>query len=168
MVVNVKISFGTGGMLSKIKAAQKVSVGGGSSFIGPGKEENILQKLFSGEMIGTFFLPSKDKMQSRKRWIAQVLKAKGTIIIDDGAKDALVKRGRSLLPSGINAIEGSFGVGDAVYCVDTNGDKLAVGLVNYNSNDIEKIHGQHTDKIESILGFKDSEEVMHRDNLVLL
>ncbi len=168
MVGNTKSLQGTGGMLSKLKAAQKVAQRGGSSFIGPGKKKHVLQKLFSGELVGTFFLPSKEKIQSRKHWIRHVLRSKGSIYVDDGAKHALVKGGKSLLPSGIIKLEGVFGVGEPVYLVSENGDKIAMGLVNYDSADIAQICGVHTDQIEKILGFKDSDEVIHRDNMVLV
>ncbi len=168
MAGNVKSSLGTGGMHSKILAAKKVSAGGGSSFIGPGREKKILQKLFSGEMVGTFFLPKSERMQSRKQWIAHVLNPHGSIILDDGACRAVCRQGKSLLPSGIIAIEGAFGIGEAVYCLDSKKNKIAVGLVNYTSDNIERIKGAQSNKIIRILGFKDSDEVMHRDNLVLL
>lgn len=167
MVGNVKSALGTGGMLTKIKAAKKVSERGGSSIIGPGREENILQRMLSGEMVGTFFMPSKEKIQSRKSWIKDVLKAKGKVTVDDGAKRALVNGGKSLLPSGIQFVDGHFGIGDAVEIFDTRKNKIAVGLVNYSSAQIEQIKGLHTDYIEKQLGFKDSDEIMHRDNLVL-
>lgn len=168
MAGNVESALGTGGMQSKIKAAKIVSTGGGSSFIGPGKEEEILQKLFSGQMIGTFFLPYQERMQSRKRWIASVLHPKGVLTLDEGACSALTKSGKSLLPSGILRVEGTFGVGDAVHCANNNGQMIAVGLINYNSEDTVKIIGQHSQKIAEILGYKDSDEVLHRDNLVIL
>ncbi|MCP3931639.1 MAG: glutamate 5-kinase [Bacteroidetes bacterium] len=168
MAGNLKSSLGTGGMHSKILAAKKVSEGGGSSFIGPGRTKGVLQLLFSGEMVGTFFLPKKERMQSRKQWIAHVLKPKGSIIIDDGACIAVCKKGRSLLPSGILRVDETFGVGDAVNCVDTVGNIIAIGLVSYSSQNINLIKGEHSDKINKILGYKDSDEVMHRDNLVLL
>ncbi len=168
MAGNVKSSLGTGGMHSKILAAKKVSAGGGSSFIGPGREKRILQQLFSGEMVGTFFLPKKERMQSRKQWIAHVLKPQGAIIIDDGACRAIRNQGRSLLPSGILEVEGIFGIGEAVYCRDVKKNKIAVGLVNYSSENIERIKGARSDKIIEILGYKDSDEIMHRDNLVTL
>lgn len=167
-VNNVKSALGTGGMESKIKAAKIVSSGGGSSFIGPGKEKEILQKLFSGQMVGTFFLPCKDRIQSRKRWIATVLKPQGVLILDAGACSALCDRGKSLLPSGVMEIKGSFGVGDPVHCRDENGKVIAIGLINYSSEDTHKIKGKHSSKIEEILGYKDNDEVMHRDNLVIL
>lgn len=160
--------LGTGGMRSKLRAAKIVSAGGGSSFIGPGREPDILRKLFSGEMVGTFFLPHKERISGRKRWIASVLKPRGSLILDDGAIQAVTKHNKSLLPSGIIGIEGEFGVGDAVHCQDQHGDKVAVGLINYSSIDIQKIRGYHSREIEAILGYCDSEEVMHRDNIVLL
>ncbi len=168
MAGNSKSSLGTGGMRSKIHAAKMVSAGGGSSFIGPGRREDILQRLFSGEMIGTFFLPRSEKMQSRKRWIAYVLKPQGTLVLDQGACLAITTKGKSLLPSGILGIEGEFDQGDSVRCVDGNNHPIAVGLVNFCSDDLRKIKGLHSDKIELVLGFKESDEVLHRDNLVIL
>lgn len=168
MASHSKSKLGTGGMESKLRAAKIVSAGGGSSFIGPGKEPDILRKLFSGEMVGTFFLPHKEKISGRKRWIASVLKPKGKLILDEGACKALVQHNRSLLPSGIKRVEGEFGVGDAVHCAGFDGRAIAVGLINYSSIDIRKIQGYHSREIETILGYCDSEEVMHRDNIVLM
>ena len=168
MAGNSKSVLGTGGMRSKIKAAKMVSAGGGCSFIGPGGQKDILQHLFSGEPVGTFFLPKKDKMQSRKRWIAYVLKPKGTLFLDNGACLAITTRGKSLLPSGIIDIQGQFDIGDSVRCVDTQNKAVAVGLTNFNSSDLLKIKGLHTDMIKNVLGYKENDEVMHRDNLVLL
>lgn len=168
MASNSKSSLGTGGMSSKIHAAKMVSAGGGSSFIGPGRRENILQHLFAGELIGTFFLPRKEKMQSRKRWIAYVLKPQGTLVLDRGACLAITTKGKSLLPSGILDIEGQFEQGDSVRCVDGANHPIAVGLVNFCSDDLRKIKGLRSDKIAHILGFKESDEVLHRDNLVIL
>ncbi|MGB3212544.1 MAG: glutamate 5-kinase [Desulforhopalus sp.] len=168
MAGNSKSILGTGGMRSKIQAAKMVSAGGGSSFIGPGRQPDILQHLFSGEMVGTFFLPRKEKMQSRKRWIAYVLKAKGKLILDRGACNAITKNGKSLLPSGVVEVEGQFGVGDPVNCVDEKNRVIAVGLTNFNSDDLRRIKGTRSDGILKILGTKESDEVMHRDNLVIL
>lgn len=168
MASNSKSALGTGGMQSKINAAKMVSAGGGCSFIGPGRQKDILKHLFSGEPVGTFFLPKSEKMQSRKRWIAYVLKPQGSLYLDKGACAALTSKGKSLLPSGVVGVEGDFEIGDSVRCVDTTDKVVAVGLTNFNSSDLHKIKGLHTDKIESILGYKESDEVMHRDNLVLL
>ncbi len=168
MVANIKSALGTGGMRSKLRAVKMVSAGGGSSFIGPGREKFILSQLFSGEMIGTFFLPRKEKIQSRKQWIAFVLKPKGDVVLDNGASVAIAAHGRSLLPSGILEVRGSFGVGESVRCLNQNDECIAVGLTNYCSADIDKIKKCHSHDIFGILGFKDSDEVIHRDNLVVI
>ncbi len=167
MAGNVKSALGTGGMQSKIRAAKMVAAGGGSSFIGPGREKNVLQQLFSGEMIGTFFLPRASKLPSRKHWIGYVLKPKGTVVLDKGACIALCQKGKSLLPSGILHVHGVFGLGESVECCNEDGEVIAVGLINYSSTDVEKIRGHKTGEIATILGYKDHDEVMHRDNLVL-
>ena len=168
MAGHSKSMLGTGGMRSKIIAAKMVSAGGGSSFIGPGKKKDILKHLFSGEKVGTFFLPQAEKMQGRKRWIAYVLKSKGELILDDGAVQSISRRGKSLLASGIVAIDGIFDVGDSVRCLDQRKKPVAVGLTNYNSSDLNNIRGMKSDKFSQILGFKEHDEVMHRDNLVIL
>jgi glutamate 5-kinase len=168
MAGNSKSVLGTGGMRSKIQAAKMVSAGGGSSFIGPGRQTDILKHLFSGEIVGTFFLPRKEKMQSRKRWIAYVLKPKGKLVLDQGACSAITKNGKSLLPSGVVEVDGQFGVGDPVRCADLQNNPVAVGLTNFSSDDLRKIKGMHSGRIEKVLGTKESDEVMHRDNLVIL
>ncbi|MEA1934135.1 MAG: glutamate 5-kinase [Thermodesulfobacteriota bacterium] len=168
MAGHVKSALGSGGMRSKINAAKMVSARGGCSYIGPGKKKGILKSLFEGKPVGTFFLPRKEKMQSRKHWIAYTLRPKGFLVLDPGACRALVEMGRSLLPSGIIETRGNFKVGAPVHCLNENGDPIAAGLVNYRSVEIKKIHGRHTSEIEKILGYKDSDEVIHRDNLVIL
>jgi glutamate 5-kinase len=168
MAGNVRSALGTGGMRSKILAAKMVAARGGCSLIGPGRVDNVLQKLFAGDPLGTFFLPQAEKMQGRKHWIAYTLRPKGFLVLDEGACLALVKRGKSLLPSGITEVRGNFGIGDPVHCLDQNDEVVAAGLVNYSSADIEKIHGVHSSRIEATLGHKDSNEVIHRDNLVVL
>lgn len=168
MAGNVKSALGTGGMQSKIKAAKMVSAGGGCSFIGPGREKGILQQLFSGEMVGTFFLPAQGKITRRKQWIAHVLQPKGYLVLDRGACSAINNHGRSLLPSGIVEVRGTFGIGDAVHCLDQNGKTIAAGLINYNSIDVDRIKQHRSHEIADLLGTKDSDEVIHRDNLVLL
>ncbi len=160
--------LGTGGMMAKIRAARMVAACGGGSFIGPGRHPEILQALFGGELIGTFFLPGKGKLNRRKHWIAYVLKPQGTLIIDDGARRALVEQGKSLLPSGVVEVRGSFVVGAPVHCLDCAGKVVAAGLSNYAAADIERVKGRKTNEIETILGCKDHDEIIHRDNLVLL
>jgi len=161
-------ALGSGGMQSKIQAARMVSARGGSSFIGSGRKEGIMQQLFACEPVGTFFLPQVEKMQSRKHWIAYVLRPQGYIVLDQGACKALVKGKKSLLPSGILEIRGTFGVGAPVQCLDENDNAIASGLSNYSASDLNKIKGLNTGQIEETLGYKDSDEVIHRDNLVIL
>ncbi|MFP3983471.1 MAG: glutamate 5-kinase [Desulfurivibrionaceae bacterium] len=161
-------SLGTGGMQSKIQAAKMVSARGGCSFIGPGREPGVLQKLFNRELVGTFFLPRRDRITSRKHWIAYTLRPKGKLYLDQGACRALTEGGRSLLPSGIRKVRGDFGVGAPVHCLDHDHKAIAAGLVNYSSGEIAAIQGAQSKDIESIIGYKDSDEVIHRDNLVLL
>jgi glutamate 5-kinase len=168
MAGNVVGALGTGGMRSKIQAARMVSARGGSSFIGSGRVENIIQELFKSEPVGTFFLPKAERMQSRKHWIAYVLRPKGSLVLDKGACKALVKHGKSLLPSGIIEVRGNFGVGAPVQCLDEKENVIASGLTNYNAADLGRIKGVKTNRIEKILGYKDSDEVIHRDNLVVL
>jgi glutamate 5-kinase len=161
-------ALGTGGMQSKIQAARMVSARGGCSFIGSGRKQGIVQQLFANESVGSFFLPQAEKMQSRKHWIAYVLRPKGDLVLDKGACKALTKGGKSLLPSGILEIRGNFKVGAPVQCLDEKGSVIATGLSNYSANDLGKIKGLKTVDIERTLGYKDSDEVIHRDNLVVL
>ena len=168
MAGNSGSQLGTGGMQSKIRAAKMVAACGGSSFIGPGRNKNILQELFSGDMVGTFFLPEQGKtIKGKKHWIAHVLRPSGTLYLDAGACRAIVERGKSLLPSGITRIEGDFEVGDSVQCRCPGGQVVAAGLSNYAAADLEKIKGKKSSAIQGILGFQDSDEIIHRDNLVL-
>ncbi len=159
--------LGTGGMIGKIEAAKKVMAAGTPMVIANGEKANILLKLFSGNETGTFFAPKKDKLASRKCWIAFSLKPKGMIRVDDGAAAAILKRGKSLLPSGILDVEGEFNVGAAVQFTKEDEQILGSGLVNYSAADIRKIMGLKSSKIKRCLGYKPYDEVIHRDNLVL-
>ena len=165
---NIPGTLGTGGMLSKIRAAAKVTNAGIPMIIASGRDPDVLGKVFSGREIGTFFVPAKEKLSSRKCWIGYNVKPRGILKIDDGAAKAIVRRGKSLLPGGIIAVEGDFGVGDAVTLTDGSGMRVAVGLVNYGAVDIRKIMGCRTDRIKSRLGEKSYDEVVHRDNLTVL
>lgn len=161
-------SLGRGGMLSKVRAAKMVSSQGISTIIANGKTPYILEAIFAGEDVGTLFRPPGQRIGSRKYWIAYTLEPKGTIVVDDGAKKAIITNGKSLLPSGIKEVQGNFEMGSPVRCADLNGNFFAAGLVNYASLEIEKIKGRKTREIETILGHKDYDEVIHRDNLVIL
>lgn len=160
-------TLGTGGMLSKIIAARKVVSAGIPMIITNGARENVLLDLFAGDEQGTFFVPGKEKLNSRKCWIAFNLKPKGQLVIDDGAAKALLGQGKSLLPIGVKQVTGSFNVGDPVEFMDSNGNRLGMGLVNYNSTDIDRIKGVKSANIAHVLGSKPYDEVIHRDNLVL-
>lgn len=160
-------ALGTGGMVSKIKAAGKVTAAGIPMVITNGAKPDILKKLFSGKKIGTFFVPKKQKLKSRKCWIGFTLKPKGVIRIDDGAASAILNRGKSLLPSGIVGVEGEFGVGAPVEFRKDDNETLGTGLVNYNSSDIRKIMGLKSSQIKDRLGYKPYDYVIHRDNLAI-
>ena len=159
--------LGTGGMLSKIKAAAKVTASGIPMVIANGGKPDILKKLFSAKDPGTFFVPKKKKLKSRKCWIAFTLKPKGVLIVDDGAAAAIMNRGKSLLPSGIVRVEGEFGVGAPVEFRKGDHETLGTGLVNYSSTDIRKIMGLKSNQIKKCLGYKLYDDVIHRDNLAI-
>jgi glutamate 5-kinase len=160
-------ALGTGGMSSKIKAARKVTGAGIPMVIANGLEKDILIKMFSGRVMGTFFIPAKAKLSSRKCWIGYTLKPKGKLRIDDGAAAAIINRGKSLLPGGIIDVEGEFDVGAPVELINSRKVSLGVGLVNYSAADIRKIKGCSSDKIKECLGEKPYDEVIHRDNLTI-
>lgn len=159
--------YGTGGMQTKLEAAKKAAHFGVPTIVANGRQRNILKKIFSGEDIGTLFLPMEERLTSRKHWLAFSTRPAGSLILDDGAKNALLRKGKSLLSSGITGIEGNFDSGDAVSCVSPNGKEIARGIVNYSSEEIKRIKGLKTTEIEKVLGYKYFDEVIHRDNLVI-
>ncbi|MFH1027983.1 MAG: glutamate 5-kinase, partial [Pseudomonadota bacterium] len=156
-----------GGMLSKIKAAKKLTAAGIPMVIANGNTPHILEKLFAGKDYGTYFIPKTEKLASRKCWIGFTLKPKGLIKIDAGAAAAVLARGKSLLPSGITGVEGDFDVGAAVELANSDKEILGVGLVNYSAVDIRKIMGCKSGQIRDRLGYKPYDEIIHRDNLVI-
>lgn len=158
---------GRGGMKSKVQAAKKVTASGIPYIIAPGRRTGILQEILDGKETGTLFLPSTEHLNSRKYWIAFTLRSRGRIFIDEGAKEAIVRDGKSLLPTGVTQVEGDFVLGDPVSCVDVLGNTIAKGLVNYSADEIRKIMGLKTAKIEQVLGYKDYDEIVHRDNLAV-
>lgn len=159
--------LGTGGMASKIKAARKVALRGVPAIIANGLKPGILKLIFSGEEEGTLFVPGEATLCSRKHWIAFTKSPRGEIVIDRGAERAILKKGKSLLPSGMIEVRGRFSLGNSVLLLNEAGEQIAVGMVNYHSGDIKKIMGAKSSEIESRLGFKHDDEVIHRDNLVL-
>lgn len=159
---------GKGGMDSKLEAARIATYAGEAAVIANGKCDDILLRIVRGEKVGTLFLPVHPKMASRKRWIGFTSKPSGSLQVDAGAAEAILKKGRSLLASGIRAVEGMFQKGDTVSIVDEHGVEIARGLVNYSSAEVERIKGLKTSAIAKVLGEKPYDEVVHRDNLVRL
>ena len=159
-------ALGSGGMLSKIRAARKVTAAGIPMVIASGLKRQILDRLFSGKRHGTFFVPKKERLASRKCWIGFTLKPKGTVRIDEGAANAVLRRGKSLLPSGVLSVSGDFEVGAPV-AIETETEVIGTGLVNYSASDIRKIMGLKTGQIKKRLGAKPYDEVIHRDNLTI-
>ncbi len=158
---------GMGGMKSKVQAAKKVTASGIPYVIAPGRRAGVLQEIMDEKETGTLFLPPAEHLNSRKYWIAFTLRSRGRLFIDDGAKEALIQDGKSLLPSGVTQVEGDFALGDPVTCVDAAGNAIAKGLVNYRADEIRKIMGLKSSRIEQVLGYKDYDEVIHRDNLAV-
>ena len=158
---------GTGGMVTKLRAADIVTGSGEMMVLAHGREPLVITRLLKGELLGTLFLP-QSRISGRKRWIAYSRPPKGRLIVDDGARNALVQGGKSLLPAGIRRVEGNFDYSDTVSCLTENGVEFARGLVNYNAVETMKLSGKHTKDIEKILGYRDYDEIIHRDNLVLL
>jgi len=159
--------FGTGGMASKLRAAHIATRGGVVAAIISGHEERRLSALLRGEDVGTLFACGFDRQTRRQHWIAEVLPVKGRITIDDGAERAIVGRGASLLPVGVTAVEGTFDKGECVEIVGGSG-VLARGLCNYHAEEMRKMIGVASDRIEEVLGYRDFSSVVHRDNLVLV
>ncbi len=157
-----------GGMTSKVRAAQLAAGAGIPTVVACGREPRILASILAGEDVGTFFIPSRSRMQSRKRWLAFASLPRGGILVDPGAKRALVSGGKSLLSSGIRGTRKTFRAGDVVSLLDAEGQEFARGLVNYGRDEVEQIKGLHSDEIARVLGQKAYDEVVHRDNLVIL
>jgi len=161
-------SLGTGGMITKIEAAQMATQAGLPAVIAPGYRKHVIPDVLEGREIGTFFVPLKDRMTHKQQWIAHTLPCRGTLFLDDGAVRALVHQGRSLLPSGVLSVKGSFQNGDMVACVDRQGQEWARGITHYASAEVAKIAGRKSSEIESVLGYRIQDEIIHRDELVIL
>lgn len=160
--------LGTGGMASKIMAAKKVNLAGVPVIIANGKKRDIIGRIFNGEEEGTVFMPEPKTICTRKRWIAFTRSIRGELVVDTGAETAILSRGKSLLPSGIKEVNGRFSMGDSVAILNDKGIRIAVGITNYSSQEVNKIKGLKTSMIEKALGYKHDDEVIHRDNLVII
>lgn len=159
--------LGTGGMATKIQAARIAMHSGVVTVIANMEEKDVIRRVIDGETVGTVFWPCANKMENKKRWIAFSSSICGKIFVDEGAVRALVKQGKSLLPSGITSVEGCFDIGNTVLIVGSDGKEIARGIVSYSSEEIELIKGAQTKDITRILGHKDYDEVIHRNNLVV-
>jgi glutamate 5-kinase len=159
--------WGTGGMMTKISAARIAVAAGVRTVITEGKQPGNLKKIIQGEDIGTRFEPQPEPTSARKRWIAYGLIPAGKLYLDAGATTAISQGGKSLLAAGITAVKGAFDSQEAVQLCDSDGNEIARGLVNYNSEELEKIRGRRSSEISAILGYEGVETVVHRDNLIL-
>ncbi|TVZ38291.1 glutamate 5-kinase [Alteromonadaceae bacterium 2753L.S.0a.02] len=160
-------ALGRGGMISKVRAARLAARSGASTVIVGGKINDVLARVTNGEILGTLLYADQQPIAARKRWLAGQLQSRGVVTLDDGAVTVLREHGKSLLPVGVKDVSGHFTRGEMVLCKDIQGNEVARGLVNYSSDDARKIIGQPTTKIEALLGYKDFDELIHRDNLVL-
>lgn len=161
-------TYGRGGMATKVSAAKLASHSGVSTLIAAGNEKNVIQRLFSGEALGTLLYAEQTPVAARKQWLAGHLQIHGKLILDDGAVKKLCDSGSSLLAVGVSDVQGEFNRGEMVSCVSSGGEEVARGLVNYSSIEIDKIKGHGSEKIDALLGYVDDAELIHRDNLVLI
>ncbi|MEK6532053.1 MAG: glutamate 5-kinase [Deltaproteobacteria bacterium] len=161
-------ALGTGGMASKIEAAKKAAHYGAATVIANGALPGVVKSVLDCEDTGTLILPKEDRLTGKKHWIAFSTRPSGRVFVDDGAREAIALKGKSLLPTGVKTVDGSFQAGEVVHCVDLKGMEFARGVANYSSSEIERIKGLKTRDIEGVLGYKVFDEVIHRDNLVVL
>lgn len=158
---------GTGGMKTKIEAAEIAMSCGVTMVVADGRQPGIISDIIHGKRVGTTFIPKAEPLCGRKRWIAYGIAAKGSITVNEGAKRMIYERGKSLLPVGVIGVSGDFSSGDVVEVLDSHGNQFARGFVNYSADEVRQILGRRSSEIESILGYKDFDEVIHRDNMVL-
>lgn len=159
--------LGRGGMYTKLLAARTAARSGALTVIASGTEDNVLSNIALGQDVGTLFLTNAKSMTARGRWLASHMQTKGELVLDKGAIKVLSKSGKSLLPVGVLEVTGEFSRGDLVKCVSASGTEVARGLINYNASESKKIIGQSSSEIESILGYIDETEIIHRDNMII-
>jgi glutamate 5-kinase len=159
--------IGKGGMLTKVLAARRAASAGAHTIVASGRESKVLQRLAGGEMIGTSFIADTAKLTARKQWIADQLQLRGALVLDAGALKALLRDGKSLLPIGVSEVQGDFARGDVVACLSQAGAEVGRGLINYASSEARRIIGKPSSEIESLLGFVEEPELIHRSNLVI-
>ena len=157
-----------GGMPTKLEAARLVTTSGIPMVMAHGRGDDVALRVARGESVGTYFQAADEKMEARKRWMLSGISQRGQVTVDDGAAAALLDHHRSLLPAGVRGVSGGFGRGDTVFVVDGSGNRIACGIANYSAEDIARIRGLRSGKIEETLGYHYGQEVVHRNNLVLL
>ena len=167
LVYNGTGAGAVGGMATKLQAAQKAAAAGVPMVIASGRKQGVLARILKGEPVGTYFAPKADRLGARKRWIAFAVTPQGRLVVDAGARQALTHHGKSLLPSGVVDVEGDFAAGEVVALVG-DGREFARGLVNFDAGELRRIRGAKTRDIAARLGYKSFDEVIHRDNLVIL
>ena len=160
--------LGRGGMLTKVRAAERAAQSGALSIIASGREPDVLAQIADGRALGTMIVPAAEPLMARKQWLASQLNLSGRLVLDEGAVNVLKTSGCSLLAVGVVAVEGEFQRGDVVACVDQAGEEVARGLINYSAQETRKIQGRASEQIEALLGYVDEAELIHRDNLVLM
>jgi glutamate 5-kinase len=160
--------LGTGGMVTKVRAARLAARSGTPTLIAPGRGEAVLARARAGGAVGTLLTPVQEAQAARKQWLAGQLQVRGRLTLDAGAVRALCTQGRSLLAAGVTAVHGAFHRGEVVACVDERGKEIARGLINYDAQEVLRIKGQSSRRFEEILGYLDDAELIHRDNLVLM
>ena len=160
-------TLGRGGMITKLQAARLAARSGCSTIIVGGRNANILHQVATGDEVGTLLSAGQKPLAARKQWLAGHLQVKGQLVLDAGAVKVLTEQGRSLLAVGVRQVVGTFTRGDLVSCVNADGLEIARGLVNYNANEAVRILGQGTESIAGILGYREDDELIHRDNLVI-
>jgi glutamate 5-kinase len=168
LAADTRSRVSTGGMITKIEAARLATSSGMTVVIADGREKDIILRVVAGEAVGTHFLPTSSKLESRKRWMLSGLGTRGELVVDSGAALALKRQKRSLLAAGIKQVEGKFERGDIVNIHDNEGTRLGCGITNYSSADIAVIKGAHSRRIAALLGYDYGSEVVHRNNLVVL
>lgn len=160
--------LGRGGMYTKVRAARLAARSGAATVIVSGKIEQVINQVFAGDELGTFLIPNIEPLAARKQWLAGQLQLKGSLTLDDGAVKILQMAGKSLLAVGVQAVKGQFKRGDLVSCLDAQGKEVARGLINYGAEEAKKIAGKPSSEFELLLGYADDDELIHRDNLVLI
>ena len=165
---DTKSSQGTGGMITKIRAAQRAALSGTDTIIASGKESNILLSLENNKLNGTYLESSEADKVTKKIWMVNHMKPKGKIFIDRGAEEAIIFKGKSLLSAGVVKSEGIYERGEIIRCMNEKNKEIAKGLINYSNKEVEKIMGHTSNEIESLLGYINESNLIHRDNMVIL